>query len=91
MDGTPPFARERFSTVLSAALGCLALAGLLACAAPCREARSRSELREFELDHERCEDQARKQLGNIVAGDYLACMRVRGWCSAPEQVRADGL
>jgi hypothetical protein len=67
-----------------AALVSLSLTGLLACTTPCREAENRSERREFEMDHERCEGRARKQLGNIDLGDYLACMRVRGWCSAPE-------
>jgi len=67
-----------------AALTCLTLTGCLACAAPCREAESRRERRDFEMDHERCESRARKQLGNIDLGDYRACMRVRGWCSAPD-------
>lgn len=63
-------------------LACLAVAG---CTTPCREAESRSELREFERDHERCENNARKLLGNVDVGDYRACMRVRGWCSAPDR------
>ena len=66
-------------------LSCLALLGLLACTTPSREAESRSERREFERDHERCEDRARKLAGSIDLGDYLACMRVRGWCSAPDE------
>jgi hypothetical protein len=60
------------------------LATALACASPCRDAHTRSELHEFERDHERCEDQARKLAGNISVGDYRSCMRVRGWCRAPE-------
>ena len=64
-------------------LGCLALAAL-ACTTPCRDAETRSELRDFELDHERCEAQARKIAGNVDPGDYRSCMRVRGWCRAPE-------
>jgi hypothetical protein len=60
------------------------LAAALACASPCREADTRSEVREFERDHERCEDRARKLAGNISVGDYRSCMRVRGWCRAPE-------
>lgn len=65
------------------ALASLAALGL-GCATPCKNAESRSELRDFELDHERCEGQARKQLGNIDVGDYRGCMRARGWCRAPE-------
>ena len=49
-----------------------------------RNAESRSDLRDFELDHERCETQARKLLGNIDVGDYRSCMRVRGWCEILE-------
>ena len=64
-------------------LGWLVLAAL-ACATPCRDAETRSELRDFELDHERCEAQGRKLAGNIDPGDYRSCMRVRGWCRAPE-------
>jgi hypothetical protein len=67
------------------ALTCLATAGWLGCTPPCREAAGRAERREFERDHERCEDQARKLAGNIDLGDYRSCMRVRGWCSAPER------
>lgn len=54
------------------------------CATPCREAESRSDLRDFDQDHERCERQARKLAGNIDIGDYRSCMRVRGWCEAPK-------
>ena len=60
------------------------LVAALACASPCRDAATRSELHEFERDHERCEGQARKLAGNISVGDYQSCMRVRGWCDAPE-------
>ena len=67
----------------SLALVCLLALGL-GCATPCKHAESRSELRDFELDDERCEGQARKQLGNVDVGDYRACMRARGWCKAPE-------
>lgn len=56
----------------------------LACATPCKDADTRGERREFERDHERCEAQARKRLGNVDLGDYRSCMRVRGWCEAPE-------
>ena len=63
---------------------CLALAGSLGCTAPCREAETRSERRDFEMDHERCEDRARKLAGNIDVGDYRSCMRVRGWCAPPD-------
>jgi hypothetical protein len=62
----------------------LAAAALLACASPCREADSRSERRELEMDSVRCEDRARKLFGNIDVGDYQSCMRVRGWCEAPD-------
>jgi len=65
----------------------LLLAPGLACASPCRRAEDRSELRDFELAHERCEGQARKLAGNIDVGDYRSCMRVRGWCEVPEGVR----
>ena len=62
------------------------LCGGVACTTPCRDAESRRERRDFELDHERCEGQARKQLGNFDVGDYRSCMRVRGWCEAPDEV-----
>ena len=65
-------------------LACLAVAGSLACASPCREADSRSERRELEMDSVRCEDRARKLAGNIDVGDYRSCMRVRGWCAPPD-------
>jgi len=60
----------------------LALACSLACTTPCREAGTESDLREFERDHERCEQQARRVIGTVDPGDYRSCMRVRGWCSA---------
>jgi hypothetical protein len=66
-----------------AALACFLCAGL-ACTTPCRDGDTRSDAREFERDHERCADQARKRLGNVDVGDYRSCMRVRGWCEAPE-------
>jgi hypothetical protein len=71
------------SGLLALTLG-LVLAAL-ACAAPCKDASGESERREFERDSERCESQARRRLGYVDVGDYRSCMRVRGWCSAPEQ------
>jgi len=65
-------------------LACLTVASLLACAAPCREADTRTERRDFELDEQRCESRARKLLGNVDVGDYQSCMHQRGWCSAPD-------
>jgi hypothetical protein len=62
----------------------LLLGAGVACATPCKDAETRSELRDFELDHVRCEDQSRKLAGNVDLGDYRSCMRVRGWCRAPE-------
>jgi hypothetical protein len=62
----------------------LALACTLACTTPCREVENESDLREFERDHERCERQARRLIGTVDPGDYRACMRARGWCSAPD-------
>jgi hypothetical protein len=63
---------------------CLALAGALACATPCREGESASDWRAFERDRERCELQTSRLASGVDPGDYRACMRARGWCAAPE-------
>ena len=81
--GTVVASKSRMQLRRILVLGSLA-ATALACATPCKNAETRSELRDFELDHERCEDRARKLAGNIDVGDYKSCMRVRGWCRAPE-------
>jgi hypothetical protein len=65
------------------ALGFLLYAGL-ACATPCREGDTPDAVRDFERDYERCAVQAQRRLGNVDVGDYRSCMRVRGWCEAPE-------
>jgi hypothetical protein len=69
-------------------LALVALAGF-ACTTPCRSADSEAARRELARDDERCQDQAQKLAGNVDLGDYLACMRVRGWCRAPEDAPPD--
>jgi hypothetical protein len=66
-----------------AVLFCLVAALAPACTTPCKNAETRSELHDFDVDNERCEAEARKRLGNVDIGDYRACMRVRGWCESP--------
>ncbi len=66
-------------------LSCLALAGALACTTPCREGGSAAkDWRAFEHDQERCELQTSRLGSGVDPGDYRACMRARGWCSAPD-------
>ena len=66
------------------ALSCLALAGALACTTPCREGARANDWHAFEHDQERCELQTSRLGTGVDPGDYRACMRARGWCSAPE-------
>jgi hypothetical protein len=80
----PEAAKTEVPVARTLALGCLALAGALACTTPCREGESLRDRRQFEHDHERCELQTRREAGIVAPGDYESCMRGRGWCSAPE-------
>jgi hypothetical protein len=66
------------------ALSCLALVGALSCTTPCREGESANDWRAFEHDQERCELQTSRLGSGVDPGDYRACMRARGWCSAPQ-------
>jgi hypothetical protein len=66
------------------ALSCLALAGALACTTPCREGARANDWRASEHDQERCELQTSRLGTGVDPGEYRACMRARGWCSAPE-------
>ena len=63
---------------------CLAFAGALACTTPCREGARANDWRAYQHDQERCELQTRRLGSGVDPGDYRACMRARGWCSAPE-------
>jgi hypothetical protein len=66
------------------ALSCLAFVGALACTTPCREGASANDWHAFEHDQERCELQTSRLATGVDPNDYRACMRARGWCSAPQ-------